>query len=586
MSKRSVIVVGSGAGGSVAAWRLARAGHPVMILEKGRNLFPGLLGGEAHFETHFANDEVKRGRFFENQDPLLEPRTLRSQAEARRGRAHSFVGDVNDLPTTVGGGTVHWDAKTPRFWRQDFEGLSVHGPIEGANVADWPLSYDELAPYYERVERRIGVQGDRGRMPARTLAQAPRRHQFPMRPNPPSYAGKLLAAAAATLGYHAYPFPMAVNSRHRDGRPACNSCGFCSGFGCPIEARGGALSFLPGALEAGAELRDRCFVERVEVSRDGRRATGVAYVDRHGRRRRASADVVIVAGSAIETARLLLLSRHHEHPHGLGNRSGQLGRNLMFHHFTVGAAVFAEDVHAWMCPSTTFTIDDFVGPETGAAASGAGLPYLKGGICEVGAGVTLLQEAQIYAAASNSFGVQHKQMLRTLALRKHLAAIQLVGEDLPQLANRVDLDPKIRDFHGQPVPRITHSSHHFELAASAFYAPKLAAICQAAAGSLSSATALAPLAPRATAADIEGPYSTAHIMGTARMGRDAASSVCDRFGRVHEVDNLFLADGSVFVSSGGFNPTLTIMALALRQADHIAGHRRGARRDPEAAQSR
>ena len=461
MNKRSVIVVGSGAGGSVAAWRLARAGHPVLILEKGRNLFPGLLGGDPHFDTRFSNDEVKAGRFFETQDPLLEPRTLRTRREAARGRARSFVGDINDLPTTVGGGTVHWDAKTPRFWRHDFKGRSLYGPIPGANVADWPLEYDELAPYYERVERRIGVQGDRDRMPARTLAQAPRHHQFPMRPNPPSYAGKLLAAAAAGLGYHAYPFPMAVNSRRRDGRPACNSCGYCSGFGCPIQARGGALSWLPGALAAGAELRDRCFVDRIELSRSGRRATGVAYVDRRGRRRRESADIVILAASAIETARLLLLSRHHRHPHGLGNRSGQVGRNLMFHHFTFGAALFSEDVHAWMCPSTTFTIDDFVGPERGAAARAVGLPYLKGGISEVGAGVTLLQEARIYATLPNSFGVRHKELMRTLALREHLAGILLIGEDLPQLGNRVDLDPKVKDFHGRPVPRITYGPHRF-----------------------------------------------------------------------------------------------------------------------------
>src|SRR5262249_14901946 len=149
-------------------------------------------------------------------------------------------------------------------------------------------------------------------------------------------------------------------------------------------------------------------------------------------------------------------------------------------------------------------------------------------------------------------------------------AIQLLGEDLPQGANRVDLDPRIRDLHGNPVPRVTYSPHRFELAASDFYSPQLAAICDAASGSLKSVAPRAATAPRR---DSVGPSSTAHVMGTARMGGDAASSVSDRFGRVHEVDNLFLADGSVFVSSGGFNPTLTIMALALRQADHIAGRR-------------
>jgi choline dehydrogenase-like flavoprotein len=577
MSKPSVIVVGSGAGGSVVAWKLARAGHPVLILEKGRNLFPGLLKGDRDFDTHFANDEVKAGRYFENQDPLLEPRTSRTQDEAGQGVERSYIGDVNDLPTTVGGGTVHWDAKTPRFWKQDFKGRSLYGPVDGANVADWPLTYDELAPFYDRIERRMGVQGDRGRMPVRTLEQAPRRHQFRMPPNPPNYAGKLLREGAASLGYEVYPFPMAVNSRVHHGRPACNSCGFCSGFGCPIQARGGALSFLPAALAAGAELRDRCFVHRIHTTRRGHRATGVSYLDRHGRRRHVHADVVVLAASAIETARLLLMSASHRHPDGLGNRSGQLGCNLMFHYFTLGVGLFDEDIHAWMAPSTTFTMDDFVGPDTGQAASQAGLPYLKGGICEVGAGLTILQEAEIYASVPSSFGIQHKNLMRDLALRQRLAAIQLVGEDMPQLANRVDLDPGIRDVHGFPVPRITHSSHQFELAASAYYGPKLAEICQAAPGAITSALGIVPLVPGGPGSDIAGPNSTAHIMGTARMGDRAESSVTDRFGRLHEVENVFCADGSVFASSGGFNPTLTIMALALRAAHHIAGHHVGHR---------
>ncbi|HEY2637717.1 MAG TPA: GMC family oxidoreductase, partial [Solirubrobacteraceae bacterium] len=434
--------------------------------------------------------------------------------------------------------------------------------------ADWPLSYDDLAPFYDEVERHLGVQGDRSRMPGHTLAQAPRRHGFAMPPNPPMVAGARLAEAARALGYEPYPFPMAVNSRRHLGRPACNSCGFCSGFGCPIQARGGAaVSFLHQALQHGAELRERCFVHRVETTRDGRRARGVAYLDGHGHRRHARAPIVVLAPSAIETARLLLLSRGAHHPRGLGNRSGQVGRNLMFHYFSAGIGFFADRVHGWRGPSTTFTMDDFVGPVKGAAAKRHGLPYLKGGICEVGGGTLLLGEAELLASAGFR-GTALTSALRDLALRDHIAGIQLVGEDLPQQANRVDLDPKVRDVHGFPVPRSTHSPHAFERAASAYFAPKLHELCsRAAPGPLTDTfnEALAALGPTS---GYFGPYATAHIMGTARMGHDPRHSVTDGYGRLHEVEGVRLADASVFVSSAGMNPTLTIMALALRAARH------------------
>lgn len=574
MTRPSVIIVGSGAGGSVAAWELARSGHEVLVLEKGRNLLPGLGAPEGIHDIPFANDEVKSGRAFENQDTTLEPRTARTQAEVMQGTARSFIGDVNTLPTTVGGGTVHWDAKVPRFWRQDFHGRSLYGPIDGANVADWPLSYDDLAPFYDEVEEQLGVQGDIAQMPDATLAQAPRNRQFPMPPNPPMLGGLRLAEGAQRTGYRAYPFPMAVNSRLFHGRRRCNSCGFCSGFGCPILARGSAaVSFLHPALRAGARLRTRCFVYRIELSSDGRRAIGVSYRDEHGRKRHTRADVVILAPSAIETARLALLSASSQHPNGLGNRSGQLGRNVMFHLFTLGIALFADEPHAWRGPSTTFTIDDFVGPDQSAAARATGLPYLKGGICEVGGSLTLLAEAGIYTVLPGSWGRPLKEAMRRSALRRHLAGLSMVGEDLPQEANRVDLDPTVRDVYGFPVPRITHSNHPFELAASQYFGPRLGAICASAPDAV--AAGWLPVGALAAAtggfgSPYAGPASTAHIMGTARMGADPETSVVDPWGRMHDLDNVYVADGSVFVSSGGFNPTLTIMALSLRMARHLA----------------
>ncbi|HXL41074.1 MAG TPA: GMC family oxidoreductase, partial [Actinomycetota bacterium] len=218
-------------------------------------------------------------------------------------------------------------------------------------------------------------------------------------------------------------------------------------------------------------------------------------------------------------------------------------------------------------PSSTFIMDDLVGPFRGPEAQAAGLPYLKGGICEVGLGVLLLEEAQLYASLQGLTGAPHKDAMRASAFREHLAVIQMVGEDMPQLGNRVDLDPEIRDVYGFPVPRITHSSHPFELASSEHLGARLAAVCNATPGVVAS-----QILPTTT---IGGAVGTAHIMGTARMGDDASSSVVDSWGRVHDLDNVYLADGSVFVSAGGFNPTLTIMALSLRMARHLASHGNG-----------
>jgi choline dehydrogenase-like flavoprotein len=560
------IVIGSGAAGSVAAWELARNGWSVTVLERGRNLRPGFGEVESgELGTLYGSDEIKTAREFGFPDGLLEPYTTRTRAEQDDGVARSNQGALGQLGSAVGGTSLHYNAKTPRFWKQDFHQLNDLGPVDGAQVADWPITYDDLAPYYDEVEYRIGVQGDVEQMPARTLEQSPRRRQFVMPPGPIGYAAQLMAEGARRAGYDAYPYPSAVNSEAFDGRPACNSCGLCSSFGCPINARGDALtSWLnPAVLTGRVQVIERALVHRIETTPDGRRATRVRYFDADGRDRTVGAEVIVVAGSPINTARLLLLSASDAHPDGLGNGSDQVGRNMMFHNFTIGAALYADDVTPLRAQSTTLQIDDLMGPFTGPEVQAAGLPYVKGGLIQVGGGAPLLTGA-IMAAGFTSFGLPHKLLMRSGLLQKHVIGNQLVHEDLPQADNRVDLDPDVRDHRGLPAARITYSPHRHEQVAAVLLGARMEAFQLLSPGATGAAILPAPLMN-------DGIEYTAHLAGTARMGDDPASSVCDASGKLHEVDNVFVVDGSTFPTFPGFNPTLTIMANALRITRRIAG---------------
>lgn len=559
------IIIGSGPAGSIAAHELAAQGWSVTVLERGRNLRPGFGEVESRdLGTLYASDEIKTTRHFGFPHPRLEPLTGRSQAEAAEGIARSVQGSHVTLGAAVGGTSLHYNAKFPRFWRQDFSQLSDLGPVEGTQVADWPIGYDDLAPYYDEVERVIGVQGDVAQMPARTLEQAPRSGPFVMPPNPTGYAARLLARGAMNVGWQPYPYPAAVNSQVFDGRPACNSCGQCSSFGCPINARGDALvSYLnPAARSGRVRVIERALVYRIETTADGRRATDVRYYDRHGQARSLRADKVLLAASPVQTARLLLLSANGAHPLGLGNRSDQVGRNMMFHYFTIGGAAFAQDVQPGRAQSTTVEIDDLVGPFTGPAVRALGVPYIKGGLIQVGGSVPLLQEAYQIAGFGLPPGLPHKALMQLGLIRSRLAAIQFVGEDLPQAANRVDLDPGVRDWRGLPVPRVTWAPHAHEKAGAAYTAPLLLAMLQATPGATGAIVLPDPLLS-------DAPTLSAHHAGTARFGNDPQTSVCDRWGRLHDCDNVHVVDGSLFPTFPGFNPTLTILASSLRIARAI-----------------
>jgi gluconate 2-dehydrogenase alpha chain len=537
------IIVGSGPGGSTAADVLTAAGWSVVVFEKGRNHLID-VDDPRRLAEDFSNDEIKfMFRHFLGPDPLLEPRTFRRhEGEGDRIR----IGQVNNVPSTVGGGGTHADGKTPRFREEDFRVLSEWGPVDGASVADWPIAYADLEPAYAEAERLIGVAGDAGANPF----AAWRSGSYPMPPGAPMYGALVSSAAAAEMGWHPYPAPTAVNSVPYDDRPACNNCGFCAFFGCPIHAKGDPVASLRRALMSGrAELRPETFVSRILVTNG--RATGVEYIDASGTTREERAGYVVLAAGGLETPRLLLLSGF-EHP--------LIGRNLMFHFQTYVLGKLPMRVHPHKGRSVTHVHDDHLVPddESLTAARAAGLPWFKGGMVEHAGPAHPIVEARF-----SPWGATHKDTMRRSEMREHLWGFCMQGEDLPQPGNRVDLDPSVRDVRGFPSLRVTYRPHRHEEAASAHYGAKLQA-CLKLAGAEWSLVHTSP-------GPVDPVPISRHVAGTVRMGTDPATSVCDEWGRLHDVPNVVVADSSPFPTGAGYGPTLTLVALAIRNISELAG---------------
>ncbi len=541
------IIIGSGPGGSTAADVLTRAGWSVVIFEKGRNHLIDLTD-PTRLAIDFSNDEIKfMSRHFLGPDPLLEPRTFRTE-ESAGDRTHT--GDVNNVPSTVGGGGTHADGKVPRFREDDFRMLSEWGPVQGASVADWPLAYADLEPAYAEAERLVGVAGQEGANPF----AAPRSGPYPMPPGAPMYGALLTSAAAEQHGWHPYPAPTAVNSIPYDGRPPCNNCGFCAFFGCPIHAKGDPVASLQRALLSGrAQLRPETFVSRIQVSNG--RATGVEYIGPDGVARTETAGHVVLAAGGLESPRLLLLSGF-DHP--------LIGRNVMFHLQTYVMGELPVRIHGHKGRSVTHVHDDFLVPdaESRAAAREAGLPWFKGGMVEHAGPAHPVLEAKLAP-----WGGGHKDAMRRSQMREHLWGFCMQGEDLPQMSNRVDLDPSVRDVRGFPALRVTYRPHLHEQVASAYYGPKLQA-CLYTAGAVWAAIYTSP-------GSFDAVPISRHVAGTTRLGRDPAHSVCDPWGRVHDVPNVVVADSSLFPTGAGYGPTLTLVALAIRNMQQLAGQRGG-----------
>jgi gluconate 2-dehydrogenase alpha chain len=548
-----VVIVGSGPGGATAAHTLTEAGRSVIVLEKGPNR---LLSLDPPFGLlpHLSNDELKfMRRHFLGPDPWLEPRTFR-RTEADGDRL--FTGSVNNLPSGVGGGGFHADAKLPRFQAQDFRVRSDLGPVEGADVVDWPLGYDELEPYYAEAERVIGVAGEEGN-PYAEWRSSP----FPMPPGPDMYGAVISSEAARRLGYHPYRAPTGVNSVEYDGRPACNNCGHCGEYGCPIDAKGDPVGPLRRALRTGrCEIRPDAHVRRIALDATGRRARGVRYLDADGDEHEVRAGAVVVAGGAFETPRLLLRSE-------IGGSSGLVGRNLMFHYQTFVVGSFPFPLFGHRGRAVTHLHDDHIAqtPESRRHAREHDLPWIRGGIVEHGAAAGPILEAVHLPP-----GELHTELMLKSLMRERLWVFTMQGEDLPQPQNRVDLDPRVVDVWGEPAGRVTYAPHRHELVCSDYIAPQLESIMREA-GAEWTVTSTSPPRTPGGAGELGDAPGSHHVMGTGRMGGDASTSVCDPWQRLWDVDNLVIADSSVFPTSAGYGPTLTLVALAIRAARELAG---------------
>ena len=538
-----VIVVGTGAGGAPAALTLARAGASVLMFDRGPRLTT----------QDFVHDEIRivRRNFFV-PSPDTDPHVLAVKGREAIRTSEGWVS------TCVGGGTVHMSGFFYRFQPSDFRVKDVLGSIEGAEIANWPIDYDEMKPYYAQVEREIGVSGPASEGPW----AAPRDAPYPLPSVDTHPAARFLEEAAHRIGVTAFTTPRAIISRDYKGRGRCVYCHLCGGFGCEVGAKSSTLDTLIPAAEATGkcEVMARSMVKRVTSDSSGR-ATGVVYQDSKGEEHEARARVVVVACSTVETVRLLLLSESQRAPGGLSNGEGQLGKHLMFSTLSkaFSSFSFAKD------PIRTEVLRDHA-PFLGRSVLDYYLPKDKASLPKAGAlnflftpGGPIFQSENLALRSERGgvvWGPQFKKALREYWLEQKELQCETFGEYLATPGTYVDLDPEVRDQFGLPVARIHIDRHPYDTEVSLYLADKAEQILSEAG------------ADKVWKRNLNG--RTMHLpMGGCRMGNDPQASVVDKNCRSHEVKNLYVTDGSVFVSSGGVPPTFTILANSFRVGEHI-----------------
>jgi choline dehydrogenase-like flavoprotein len=526
------VIVGSGASGGIMARELSRAGHTVVVMEQGPRMAPG----------DFEHDELKyRNLSGITNNPVTNPQTFRHDPtqKAEHGSSNALT-----YARIVGGSSAHFNANFWRLHEIDFIEGSRIGPIAGASLVDWPITYAELEPYYTKVEWEVGVSGLAGASPF----DPPRSRPYPMPPLPVKSSGVLFERGGRKLGLHPYPAPMAINSVVYKGRPPCVQCGLCGGYGCEVRAKSSSVwTVIPEAEATGlCEVRSESYVFRIGMNAAGR-ATGVHYFDRDRKEQFQKASAVVLCANGSETPKLLLNSATTSFPHGLANSSGVVGRYLMFNKGGGAQARFEHPLNEYKGANVTRVIHDYYDsdPKRGFYGGG-GFDARSGGPLSWG---------QSVPKGTPTWGPGFKDYLESYTFWMTCAGH---GTSLAQETNRVDIDPELKDDWGVPAMRVTYKDHPDDTKHANWQVQRASEIMDAAG------------ATQVVAEPVGEARGGVHLLGTCRMGNDSATSVIDKYHRTHDVRNLFLCDGSSMVTSGRGQPTLTIEALAFRSAEHIA----------------
>lgn len=535
-----VLIVGAGASGLVAAKHLTEKGFDVVCLEQGQKVDV----------SEYAGDKPEWELMIQKRwHPNPNVRDLECDYPVDTSEAETPILMYN----AVGGTTILYGSHWQRFMPSDFRVRTLDGVAD-----DWPFTYEDLEPFYDEMDIEMGVSGLAGD-PAFPHGKPP-----PLPPLPLGRTGMKAAEGMNKLGWHWWPAPNSIPSRAYGGRNACGLRGTCRS-GCPERAKASTdLTHLPSALKHGLRLVTGARVREILVNEEGL-AKGAAYVDRNGREREQLARVVIVCANAVGTPRLLQLSKSAKFPNGLANSSGLVGKNLMIHPLGTVVGHFDEPLESWLGPAGQ-TIQSLQFYETDVKRG-----FVRGAKWHVlPTGGPLGGPASATQPFDAAWGENFHRRRQKVFGRSFDWGI--LAEDLPEEHNRVELDPQLTDSDGIPAPKVFYKYSDNSNKLIAFHVER-AKEAMFAAGA-SDITIKWPLSDRRQHNLGAALTATGHLMGTCRMGADPQGSVVNQWGQAHDVPNLFIYDGSVFVTSSGFNPTATICAIALRSVKHLIAERR------------